>query len=116
MYFSNEDPSEIIPTQSRPTMKVLLDVFGSSKPLFEALAKKYVDITNKSEVQYITLHFYAHFVQHVEYSILVHDAIWTLLGPYAVITSDDGDEDIIWHTEHNKPVLHVLFVSFNFFP
>ena len=41
-----------------------------------------------------------------EYAILVHD----------VITSVDGDEDITWHTENNKPVLHVLMVCLNLFP
>ena len=51
-----------------------------------------------------------------EYVILVHDVIWTLLGPYDVITSVDGDEDITWHTENNKPVLHVLMVCLNLFP
>jgi hypothetical protein len=115
LYFSNEDPSGIIPGQSRPTMKVSLDMFHSSKPLFEALAKKYVDITNKSELQCITLQLYAHFIQCIEYVILVHDVIWTLLGSYDVITSVDGDEDITWHTENNKPVIHVLLVCLNLF-
>ena len=50
-----------------------------------------------------------------ECAILVHDVIWTLLGPYEVITSVDGDEDITWHTENNKPVLHVLMVCLNLF-
>ena len=42
--------------------------------------------------------------------------MWTLLGPYHIITSVDGDEDIIWHTENNKPILHVLLVCLNLFP
>jgi len=37
-----------------------------------------------------------------EYVILIHDVIWTLLGPYDIITSANGDEDITWHTENNK--------------
>jgi hypothetical protein len=115
LYFSNENPSEIIPTQSHPTMKTLVDVFNSSKPLFEALSKKYADVTNKSELQYFKLQLYAHCIQ-IEYVILVHDVMWTLLGPYDVITSLDGDEDITWHTENNKPVLHVLFVCLNLSP
>ena len=50
------------------------------------------------------------FFQKKEYVILIHDVIWSLLGPYNVITSVDGDEDITWHMENNKPVLHVLLV------
>jgi len=103
LYFSNENPSEIIPSQSHPTMKTSVDVFNSSKPLFEALSKKYADATNKSELQYFKLQLCAHCIQ-IGYIILVHD----------VITSIDGDEDITWHTENNKPVLHVLFVGLNF--
>jgi len=115
LYFSNENPSATIPTQSQPTMKVSLDVVHSSKPLFEALSKKYTDVTSKSELQSIKFKFNAHFIHLKEYVILIHDVIWTLLGPYDIITSADGDEDITWHTENNKPVLHVLFVCFNFF-
>jgi hypothetical protein len=48
LYLSNENPSTIIPTQSLPTMKTSLNVFNSTKPLFESLAKKFPDITNKS--------------------------------------------------------------------
>ena len=65
---------------------------------------------------FIILQFYADFIQYKEYVILVHDVIWTLLGPYDVITSADGDEDIVWHTENNKPILHVLLVCLNLFP
>jgi hypothetical protein len=50
LYFSNKNPSEIIPTESRPTMKTSVNVFNSSKPLFEALAKKYLDVANNSEL------------------------------------------------------------------
>jgi hypothetical protein len=50
-----------------------------------------------------------------EYVILVHDLIWSLCGPYDVITSVDGDEDVTWHTENNKLVLHVLLVCFTLF-
>ena len=45
-----------------------------------------------------------------EYVILIHDVIWSLLGPYDVITSDEGDEEVTWGFENNKPVLHVLLV------
>jgi len=55
LYFSNENPSAIIPTHSQPTMKVSLDVVHSSKPIFEALAKKYANVTSKSELQSIKL-------------------------------------------------------------
>jgi hypothetical protein len=110
LYFSHENPSEIIPTKSLPTMKTSVDVFNSSKPLLEALARKYIDVSNKSELQYIRLQLNAHFVHQKEYVVLVHDIIWTLLGPYEVITSVDGDEDITWYTENNKPVLHMLVV------
>ena len=48
LYFSNENPSTIIPTQSLPTMKTSLNVFNSTKPLFESLAKKFPDVANKS--------------------------------------------------------------------
>ena len=115
LYFSNKNPSEIVLSETPPTMKTSLQVFNSSKPLFEALAKKFPDIMNKSEMQYIILQIYADFIQYKEYVILVHDVIWTLLGPYDIITSVDGEEDIIWHTENNKPVLHVLLVCLHYF-
>ena len=41
--------------------------------------------------------------------------MWILLGPYH-ITTVDGDEDNIWHTENNKPILHVLLVCLTLFP
>lgn len=116
LYFSNKNPSHIILGEIVPTMKTSLQVFNSSKPLFEALAKKFPDITNESELHYIILQFYADFIQYKGYVILVHDVMWTLLGPYHVITSVDGDEDIVWHTENNKPILHVLLVCLNLFP
>ena len=62
LYFSNKNPSEIIPTQSPSTIKTSVDVFNSSKPLFEALAKKFPNVSNKSELQYIVLQLYAYFI------------------------------------------------------
>ena len=115
LYFSNQNPSEVIPIQTPPSMKTSVDMFHSSKPLFEALSRKFAEVANNSELQYIRLQLCAHFVQQKEYVILVHDVIWTLLGPYNVITSIDGDEDITWHMENNKPVLHVLLVCLNLF-
>ena len=64
---------------------------------------------------YIVLQLYAYFIQQKEYVVLVHDVIWTLLGLYEVITSVDRDEEITWHTQNNKPVLHVLLVCLNLF-
>jgi hypothetical protein len=116
LYFSDQNPSEVIPKQSLPSMKTSVDMFNSSKPLFEALSKKFMEVANDSELQYIRLQHHAHFVQQKEYVILIHDVIWTLLGHYDVITSVDGDEDITWHTENNKPVLHILLVCLNLFP
>jgi hypothetical protein len=49
-------------------------------------------------------------LSNAEYVILIHDVIWTLLGPYNVITSIDGDEEVVWSSENNKPVLHILLV------
>jgi hypothetical protein len=50
LYFSNKNPSEIVLSQTNPTMKTSVEVFNSSKPLFEALSKKYPDIiTNKGK-------------------------------------------------------------------
>jgi hypothetical protein len=98
LYLSNRNPSEVIPTESPPSMRISVDVFNSSKPLFEALGKKYPEVTNN------------------DYVIFVYDVIWALLGSYGVITSVDGDEDVTWHTENNKPVLHVLLVCLNLFP
>jgi hypothetical protein len=46
--------------------------------------------------------------------ILIHDVIWSLLEPYDVITSAEGDEEVTWGFENNKPVLHVLLVYFLF--
>lgn len=115
LYFSDKNPFEITLAQSQPAMKTSLDVFSSSKPLFEALAKKYPDVANKSELHCVVMVLYAYFIQYEEYVILVHDVIWTLLGPFDLITSVDGDEDITWHTENNKPVLHVLLVGLNVF-
>ena len=51
-----------------------------------------------------------------EWTILVHDAIWTLLGSFSDITSVEGDEEITWSSENNKPILHVLLVFVFFFP
>ncbi len=45
-----------------------------------------------------------------EWTILVHDVIWTLLGSFSDITSFEGDEEITWNSENNKPILHVLLV------
>ena len=50
-----------------------------------------------------------------EYGILIHDVIWSLLGPYDVITSDEGDEEVTWGFENNKLVLHVLLVYLFFY-
>jgi hypothetical protein len=45
----------------------------------------------------------------------VHDVIWTLLGSFSDITSVEGDEEITWNSENNKPILRVLLVHFFFF-
>ena len=115
LYFSDRNPSEVIPLQSPLSMKTSVDMFISSKPLFEVLSKKFVEVANDSELQYIWLQHHTYFFPKKEYVILIHDVIWSLLGPYDVITSVDGDEDITWHTENNKPVLHVLLVCLNLF-
>jgi len=52
---------------------------------------------------------------NLEWTILVHDPIWTLLGSFSDITSVEGDEEITWSSENNKPILHVLLVFFLFF-
>ena len=106
--FLYKNPSEIIPNQLPPTMKTSLDVFNSFKPLFEALAKKFPDVSNQSELQYIVLQLYAYFIQQKKYVVLVHNVIWTLLGLYGVITLVDGDEEITWHNQNNKSILHVV--------
>ena len=41
--------------------------------------------------------------------------MWTLLGPFTLITSADGDEDVTWNSQNDKPVLHVLLVYFILF-
>jgi hypothetical protein len=109
LYFSSKDPSTVIPAQTLPTMKTSVNVFNSTKPLFENLAKKFPDITSQSMLfilfVIISLPYCA-----TEYVILIHDVIWSLLGPYDVITSDEGDEEVTWGFENNKPVLHVLLV------
>ena len=110
LYFSDQNPSEVMPMQSPPSMKTSVEVFNTSKPL---LSKKFAEVTNNSELQYIRLQHHANLVQQKEYAILIYDIIWTLLGPYDVITSIDGDENITWHTENNEPVLHVLLVCSN---
>ena len=46
--------------------------------------------------------------------ILNHDVIWSLLGPYDVITPAEGDEEVTWGFKNNKLVLHVLLVYFFF--
>ena len=112
LYFSDQNPSEIIPTESSPSMKTSMFMFNSSKPLFEALSMKFAEVSNNSEMQFFWLRIHTHFFNK-EYAILVYDVIWTLLGPYDVITSIDGDEDITWHSENNKPVLHILLVCLN---
>jgi hypothetical protein len=45
----------------------------------------------------------------------VHDVIWTLLGSFSDITSFEGDEEITWDSENNKPILRVLLVHFFLF-
>ena len=47
----------------------------------------------------------------IEYTIFVHDIVWTLLGSFEEITSVEGDEQITWHTENNKLVLQILLVT-----
>ena len=46
----------------------------------------------------------------IAYAIFVEDIIWNLLGSYSDITSVDGDEEIEWQFENNKPVLKILLV------
>ncbi|KDR70295.1 hypothetical protein GALMADRAFT_144954 [Galerina marginata CBS 339.88] len=47
-----------------------------------------------------------------DYTIFVYDAIWTLLGSFDEITSVDGDEEITWETENNKPILRILLSNY----
>jgi hypothetical protein len=49
---------------------------------------------------------------NLEWTIFVHDAIWSLLGSFSDITSVEGDEEITWSSENNKPILRVLLVFF----
>jgi len=49
LYLSSENPTSIIPSQSPPTMKTSINVFNSTKPLFEALAKKFPEVASDSE-------------------------------------------------------------------
>ena len=44
-----ENPTSIIPSQSPPTMKTLINVLNSTKPLFKALAKKFPEVASDSE-------------------------------------------------------------------
>ena len=113
LYFSREDPSAIIPAQTLPTMKTSVNVFNSNKPLFESIAKKFPDITGKSML-FILFLIMSWSYCATEYVILIHDVIWSLLGPYDVITSAEGDEEVTWGFENNKPVLHVFLVYFLF--
>ena len=113
LYLSNEDPSTIIPTQSHPTMKTYVKVFNSTKPLFENISKKFPDVASKCML-FILFIIMSSLDFLTEYVILIHDVIWSLLGPYHVITSDEGDEEVTWGSENNKPVLHVLLVYFYF--
>ena len=55
LYFSNENPSTIIPGQSLPTMKTSLNVFNSTKPLFSNLAKKFPQITDERMLLFLFL-------------------------------------------------------------
>ena len=75
LYFSDLNPSEVIPMQYPPSMKTSVEVFNSSKPLFEALSKKYAKIANNSKLQYIMLQCHTNLVQQPEYVILIHDVI-----------------------------------------
>jgi hypothetical protein len=49
LYLSSENPTSIIPSQSLPAMKTSINVFNSTKPLFEALAKKFPEVASDSE-------------------------------------------------------------------
>ena len=46
----------------------------------------------------------------IAYAIFVEDIMWNLLGSYSDITAVDGDEEIEWQFENNKPVLKILLV------
>jgi hypothetical protein len=63
LYFSDQNPSEVIPMESPPSMKTSVEVFHSSKPLFEALSKKYAEVANNGELQYIRLQHRTNLVQ-----------------------------------------------------
>ncbi|EDR09218.1 uncharacterized protein LACBIDRAFT_326641 [Laccaria bicolor S238N-H82] len=94
VYILSSDPSTIVPTETPPSFQKMLAICHMSKPLFNALGKKWPTIKNP------------------EYTIFVHDIVWTLLGSFEEITSVEGDEEITWHTENNKPILQILLSNF----
>ncbi|KIJ92679.1 hypothetical protein K443DRAFT_113196, partial [Laccaria amethystina LaAM-08-1] len=94
VYISSSDPSTILPTETPPSFQKMMVVTHMSKPLFDTLGKKWPTIKNP------------------EYTIFVHDIVWTLLGSFEEITSVEGDEEITWHTENNKPVPQILLSNF----
>ena len=51
----------------------------------------------------------------IEDTIFVHDIVWTLLGSFEEIISVEGDKELTWHTENNKPVLQILLVIIFYF-
>ena len=61
LYFSNKNPSSIIPLQSPYTMKTSTKVFHSTKPFFENLAEKFPDITNKGMLLFFFYIFSTYF-------------------------------------------------------
>ena len=63
LYFSNWNPSEVILIQTSPSMKTSVDMFHSSKPLFEALSRKFAEVVNSNKLQFIRLQPHAHFFQ-----------------------------------------------------
>lgn len=112
MYFSNNDPSTILPSEAaRPTMKVKVIQYSNAKSLLKAVVKKCPEMANESAFNCINILDIYLYLLYLEYLVLVHDAgIWSAYGHYKDIIAAEEEEDIEWEFHNNEPLLHILLV------
>jgi hypothetical protein len=52
VYISSDDPSTILPTEALPSFQKAIQIAHMSKPLFDALGKKWATIKNPGKFYY----------------------------------------------------------------
>ena len=53
VYISSSDPSSIVPTETPPSFQKMMVVSHMSKPLFDALGKKWPTIKNPGKLYHL---------------------------------------------------------------